>query len=425
MKFYADIEIHSKYARAVSSQMTLENLALWAKKKGLAVVSTGDFTHPDWFSDIVKKLEPAEPGLYQLKKEYSDNSQPFDQRQTRFILGSEISCIYSKAGRTRRVHHLVYAPSLEIAEQINTKLSWVGNLRSDGRPIIGIDSKELLKTLLSSSPDSVLIPAHVWTPWFGVFGSKSGFDSLQECFDELEPQIFAVESGLSSDPSMNWRIKFLDNKTIVSGSDSHSLPRLGREATIFNTELSYQGIMSAIKSRDERFVGTVEFFPEEGRYHYDGHATCGVCFSPEESKKNKNLCPKCKKPLVIGVMARVNELADPQRPEGFKPAWAKPFYRMVALDEVLSEALGVGKTSKAVWKEYEEIVSHFGPELYVLLDAPEDQLRRELQGPTAEAIIRMRQGKLNIRPGYDGEYGVIRIFEDGEAKKFVSQKALF
>jgi uncharacterized protein (TIGR00375 family) len=425
MKFYADIEIHSKYARAVSPQMTLENLALWAQKKGLRVISTGDFTHPDWFSDISKKLEPAEPGLYQLKKDYCDTGQPFDQRQTRFILGSEISCIYTKNNRGRRVHHLVYASDIKAAEQINTKLSWVGNLRSDGRPIIGIDSKELLKIVLDSSPMSALIPAHVWTPWFGVFGSKSGFDSLKECFDELEPQIFAVETGLSSDPPMNWRIPFLDHKTIVSGSDSHSLPRIGREATIFNTDLSYQGIMNAIKSRDECFLGTVEFFPEEGRYHYDGHAACQVCFSPEQTKASNNKCPKCGKPLVIGVMARIIELADPQRPEGFKPDWARPFMRMISLDEVIGEALSVGKNSKAVWREYEEAVSRVAPELPLLLDIPENQLRSQLNGPTAEAIMRVRQGKVSLKPGYDGEYGVIKIFEDGEAKKFVSQKTLF
>jgi PHP family Zn ribbon phosphoesterase len=258
-----------------------------------------------------------------------------------------------------------------------------------------------------------------------VFGSKSGFDSLKECFDELEPQIFAVETGLSSDPPMNWRIPFLDHKTIVSGSDSHSLPRIGREATIFNTDLSYQGIMNAIKSRDECFLGTVEFFPEEGRYHYDGHAACQVCFSPEQTKASNNKCPKCGKPLVIGVMARIIELADPQRPEGFKPDWARPFMRMISLDEVIGEALSVGKNSKAVWREYEEAVSRVAPELPLLLDIPENQLRSQLNGPTAEAIMRVRQGKVSLKPGYDGEYGVIKIFEDGEAKKFVSQKTLF
>ena len=425
MKFYADIEIHSKYARAVSPQMTLENLALWAVKKGLAVLSTGDFTHPDWFSEITRKLEPVESGLYRLKKEFCDMDQPWDQQKTRFILGAEISCVYTKNKRGRRIHHLVYAPSIKVAETISTRLSWVGNLRSDGRPIIGIDSKELLKIVLESSPDSVLIPAHVWTPWFGVFGSKSGFNSLAECFDELEPHVFAVETGLSSDPAMNWRIPFLDNKTIMSGSDSHSLPRIGREASVFDTELSYQNIMAALKSRDERLAGTVEFFPEEGRYHYDGHAACQVCFSPEESKKHNNVCPKCNKPLVIGVMARINELAGSSRGSGFSPAWAKPFTRMVSLDEILSEALGVGKNSKAVWSEYDDIVSRVGPELSVLLDLPENQVRQELKGPTAEAVMRMRQGKLSVKPGYDGEYGVINIFKEGEAKQFTSQKALF
>jgi len=425
MKFFADIEIHSKYARAVSPQMLLENLALWAVKKGLQVLGTGDFTHPSWFADIKNKLEPAELGLFKLKKQFCDLKQPFDQQKTRFILSGEISCIYGKNGRTRRVHHLVYAPTIEAAGKINTKLSWVGKLASDGRPIIGIDSKELFKILLEADKDCALIPAHVWTPWFGVFGSKSGFDSLQECFDEFEPQIFAVETGLSSSPDMNWRIPFLDNKAIISSSDSHSLPRIGREATIFDCELSYFEMMAAMKTKDSRLAGTVEMFPEEGRYHYDGHAACKVSLSPEETKKNKGLCPKCGKPVTVGVMARVDELADKSRPQGFKPSWAKPFLSTVPFDEIIADALGVGKNTKGVWTQYEEIIKNTAPELFVLLELKESDLKVNLMPQIAEAIIRIRQGKVNLEPGYDGEYGKISIFNDGERENLEMQKSLF
>jgi len=426
MKFIADIEIHSKYARAVSPQMILENLALWAAKKGIKVLGTGDFTHPAWIKEIKEKLEPAEPGLFQLKEKYCLKDKGlFNSRHTRFILSGEISCIYTKNKRGRRVHHLIYAPSIEVVEKINTQLSWLGNLKSDGRPIIGIDSKELLKILLTASPDCVLIPAHIWTPWFGILGSQSGFNSLKECFDELEPQIFAVETGLSSDPPMNWRIPFLDNKAIISSSDSHSLPRIGREATIFDTELSYQGIMGAMRNRDQGLVGTIEFFPEEGRYHYDGHRNCKIVWSPEETKKHNGVCSVCGKPVTVGVMARVAELAAKDRPAGFKPVWAKPFYNLVPFDEVIGEALDLGKNSKAVWKEYEMAIKSFGSEFAILLDATESELKTGLPPAVAEGVLRMRQGKLHIEPGYDGEYGKIKIFEESEREKLESQKSLF
>ncbi|MDI6820865.1 MAG: endonuclease Q family protein [Patescibacteria group bacterium] len=427
MKFIADIEIHSKYARAVSPQMVLENLALWATKKGIKVLGTGDFTHPAWFKDIKEKLEPAEPGLYQIKEKYVLKSNGVhNPRDTRFILSGEISCVYTKNSRGRRVHHLIYAPSIEIAEKINAQLGWIGNIKSDGRPIIGIDSKELFKVLLTASPDCVLIPAHVWTPWFGVFGSKSGFNSLHECFDELTPQIFAIETGLSSDPPMNWRIPFLDDKTIISSSDSHSLIRIGREATIFDTDLSYQGIMSALKDKKgKELAGTIEFFPEEGRYHYDGHKECKVVWAPEQTKKHKGICPNCGKPVTVGVMARIDELADPKRPQGFKPVWAKPFYNFVPFDEVIGESLGVGKASKSVWIEYENAIEQFGSEFNILINATEKDLRSGLIPIIAEGVIRMRQGKVHIEPGYDGEYGKIKIFEEQERKELEAQKGLF
>ncbi len=416
MKFIADLEIHSKYARAVSSKMILENLALWADKKGIQVLGTGDFTHPKWFAEIKSKLEPAEPGLFKFKRA---------DYKVRFILSGEISCIYKKGEKLRRVHHLIYAPSLEAAEKINVKLGWVSNLASDGRPIISIDSKELLKILLDASPHCTLVPAHVFTPWFGVFGSKSGFDSLEECFEELEPQIFAIETGLSASPSMCWRLSFLDDKAIISSSDSHSLHRLGREATIFNTELSYQAIIEAMRSRGPELVGTIEFFPEEGKYHYDGHAACGVSFAPAETRKHKGICPKCGEPLTVGVMARVDELASPHRPVGFKPEWAKPYYSFVPLDEVIAEALGVSPGTKSVWTAYDEAIKKFGSEFSILIDALEDELQEGLPLPIAEAVIRMRQGKVKIKPGYDGIYGKVKIFEDKERKELASQKSLF
>lgn len=426
-RFIADLEIHSPYARAVSPQMTLENLALWAQKKGITVMGTGDCTHPMWLYEIKTKLEPAEPGLYRLKKEFClENASPFDSRQTRFLLSGEISCVYTKNGRGRRVHHLIYASSMKAVEHIIDDISVRGgNLRSDGRPIVGLDSKELLKILLNASPECVLIPAHVWTPWFGVFGSKSGFDSLKECFDELEPQIFAIETGLSADPAMCARVPFLDHKAIISSSDAHSLTRIGREATLFDCELSYHEIFDAMKTRDARLKGTIEFFPEEGRYHYDGHAKCKVSWSPVETRRHKGICPVCKKPVVVGVMARVAELAHPNRGEDFQASWTKPFMSAVPLDQIIADARGVGMQSRAVWKEYEEAVVRFGGELNIVTNATENELRAGLMPLTAEGVLRVRNKKLNIVPGYDGEYGVIQIFDDLERKSFGKRNVLF
>ena len=420
MKFIADLEIHSKYARAVSPQMLLENLALWGAKKGIKVLGTGDFTHPLWLEEIKEKLEPAETGLFKIREKFVIKDKTgVDPLQTRFILSGEISCIYSKNNKVRRVHHLIYAPSIEIVEKINVQLGWVGKLKSDGRPIIGIDSKELLKILLTASPECVLIP------YFGVFGSKSGFDSLRECFDELESHIFAIETGLSADPPMCWRIPFLDNKAIISSSDSHSLHRIGREATIFDTDLSYKGIMEAIRARDQRLIGTIEFFPEEGRYHYDGHAGCKIRFSPEETKKHRGLCPVCGKLVTVGVMARIDELAPEDRPIGFKPAWAKPYYSFIPFDEVIAESLNLGVNTKGVWREYEEAIKNFGSEFNILINASEAELKSKLPPVIAEGVIKMRQGRVYIEPGYDGEYGKIKIFEENERENLAAQKSLF
>jgi len=277
MKFVADFHIHSKYSRATSRDMDLESLDRWARIKGIKVLGTGDFSHPEWLKSLKEKLEPAEPGLFKLKKQ--DNG-------TRFILTNEISCIYSKSNRVRKIHVLIFAPSFEAVEKINTQLSWVGNLRSDGRPILGLDAKELAKIVLDSSQDCLVIPAHAWTPWFSIFGSKSGFDSIKECFEEYSKYIYAIETGLSSDPSMNWRLSALDKITLISNSDSHSPRKIGREANVFDTDLSYGSIAEAIKTKNpQKFLYTDEFFPEEGKYHYDGHRLCNICLSPRNQKK--------------------------------------------------------------------------------------------------------------------------------------------
>lgn len=425
MRFIADLEIHSKYARAVSREMTLENIALGAAKKGVLVVGTGDFTHPLWLKDIKEKLEPAEPGLFRLKKEFSlKPDSAFDSLGTRFLLSGEVSCIYSKNGRVRRVHHLIYAPDLETVNKINTKLSWIGNLKADGRPILGLDSKELLKIVLESSPDAVLIPAHVWTPWFGIFGSKSGFDSIEECFEELTPHIFAIETGLSSDPDMNWRIPFLDGKAIMSSSDPHSLKNIGREACVFDCEPNYYEIFSAFRNNDlKKFISTLEFYPEEGRYHLDGHAQCKVVFSPDESKKHKNICPVCSRPLTIGVMNRVEELAG--RPSGFKPADARPFTHLIALEKIIGEALDLGATTKGVSVIYKEMLNNFGPEIKIITETPESELKLIAQPLVTEAIKRVREGKVGFEPpGYDGEYGRIKIFTADEREMASKQVSL-
>lgn len=415
MKIVADLHIHSKYSRAVSQDMSLENIAAFAKKKGINVMGTGDFTHPKWFEEIGKKLEPAEVGLFKLKN---------SDLPVRFMLTVEIANIYSKNGKTRRLHNLIFAPSLEAAEKINTKLGWIGNLKSDGRPILGLDSKELLKIILEVDSSSVLVPAHAWTPWFGLLGSMSGFDSIQECFDEMSSEIFAIETGLSSDPAMNWRLSALDNISLISNSDSHSLQKIGREANVFNCEMSYGSIMDAIKSKDpEKFLCTIEFFPEEGKYHYDGHANCGVSMSPEESKKLNDICPECGKKMTIGVLHRVDDLGD--REEGHKPINSIPYKNFIPLDEVISEAIGVGPKSKSVMVIYDKLVSVLGNELYILIDAEyADIVSVSGNERVAEGVRRMREGKVKIQPGCDNQYGKISLFEEGEEIK-KPQSSLF
>ncbi len=415
MKFIADFHLHSKYSRATSQQMDLENLDKWAKIKGIQVLGTGDFTHPEWFKSLKEKLEPAEAGLFKLRDSSSE---------TRFILTAEISCIYSKKNQVRKIHIIVFAPSFDAVEKINAQLSWVGNLKSDGRPILGLDAKELTKIVLDASPDCLVVPAHVWTPWFALFGSKSGFDSIEECFEEYSKYIYALETGLSSNPAMNWRLSALDKITLISNSDSHSPSHIGREANVFDTEINYLAIIEAIKSKNpQKFLYTIEFFPEEGKYHYDGHRLCGISLSPQESKKSGNICSVCGKPLTIGVLNRVEKLAD--RPNGFQPENAVPFKSLVPLEEIVADALGVLPGAKKVEEEYKNLIEKFRNEFNILIDVSRGELEKATLPEIAEGIIRIRDGRVDIEPGYDGIYGKIRIFSHGEEKTVSPQKTLF
>src|SRR3989344_6583615 len=419
MKFAADFHIHSKYSRATSPQMDLENLDKWAKIKGIKVLGTGDFTHPEWFKNLEEKLEPAEACLFKLKN--SDSP-------TRFILTSEISCIYSKKDKVRKIHIIVFAPSFKTAEKINTQLAKIGNLRADGRPILGLDAKELAKIVLDADKDCAVIPAHAWTPWFAIFGSKSGFDSVEECFEEYSKHIYAIETGFRSNPAMNWRLSQLDKVALISNSDAHSPHKIGREANVFDTEISYQAIADAVREKDpKKFLYTIEFFPEEGRYHYDGHRECGARLIPKESKKYNNICPVCSKPLTIGVLNRVEELAD--RPAGFIPKSAIPFKNLIPLNEIIAESVGVSTVSKEVLRHYNHLIKSLGSEFKILLESSKKQIQENSLPEIAEGVIRAREGKVFIEPGYDGVYGKIKIFSDGEnfktRKTGVDQKTLF
>ena len=423
MKVVADLHIHSPYSRAVSKEMTLENLDFWARRKGIAVMGTGDFTHPAWMREIKEKLEPAEEGLYRLKSKYQNPDLKSDER-TRFLLTVEISSIYSKGGKVRRVHNLIFVPSIVSAEKINTALGLRGNIKSDGRPILGLDARELAKIIFDIDEEAMVVPAHCWTPWFSVFGSMSGFDSLEECFDEYAKHIYAVETGLSSDPEMNWRVSMLDRVGLISNSDSHSLRRIGREANVFECDRSYRGIMGVIQSLNpKKFLYTIEFYPEEGKYHYDGHRVCGFSCDPEETKRLNKLCPSCGKTVTVGVMSRVAALAD--RPPGSRHAGSIPFKRMVPLDEIVGEAFGLGVASKKVQAMAGSLVSRVGCELGVLIDADIAQIASASTPEIAEGVRRVRQGELFIAPGYDGEYGKVRIFKDEEHITGRKQRELF
>jgi uncharacterized protein (TIGR00375 family) len=400
MEFIADFHIHSKFSRATSRDMDIGHIAEWAKLKGITLMGTGDFTHHLWLEELKANLEDLGNGLFKFGNIY-------------FMLTAEISSIYSKNGRGYRIHNIIFAPSFKTVDKINNTLSRWGNLASDGRPILGIDAAELARIVFDIDENTVLVPAHVWTPWFGVFGSMSGFNRIEDCFEEQTQKIFALETGLSSDPAMNWRWSALDRFSLISNSDSHSPSRIGREANVFNCELNYKDIIDALKKKDKtRFLYTIEFFPEEGKYHFDGHRNCGVRFSPKQTREHKGLCPKCGRPLTVGVMNRVEQLAD--RSEGYIPKGTTTYKNLIPLDEIIAEAKGVNKGSKAVASEYRMSISKFGSEFEVLVRAKKEDLEKNLPKRIAEGILRVRNGQVTIKPGFDGEYGKIATFSEQE-----------
>ncbi|GIJ28845.1 DNA helicase [Micromonospora qiuiae] len=432
--FVADLHIHSKYSRACSRDLTLPNLGWWARRKGIGVLGTGDFTHPAWYDHLRETLRPAEPGLYRLAPEAERDiarrlppklASEAETAPVRFMLSVEISTIYKRDDRTRKVHHLIYLPDLDAVGRFNAALGRIGNLGSDGRPILGLDSRDLLEITLEASDDGYLVPAHIWTPWFSALGSKSGFDAIADCYADLAGHVFAVETGLSSDPEMNWRVGSLDNYRLVSNSDAHSPPALAREATVFASARDYFGIREALRTGDG-LAGTIEFFPEEGKYHADGHRLCGVNWSPERTRKAGGQCPECGKPLTVGVLSRVEDLAD--RPEGYRPEHAPEVTHLIQLAEILGEINKVGPRSKKVEGKLTELVAALGPELEILTRAPLDEIGRVGGELLAEGIGRLRRGEVRRVPGYDGEYGVITLFDPtelGAAGRSAGQETLF
>ncbi len=415
--FTADLHVHSYLSRATSRDCTLEGLYGWAQRKGLRVVGTGDCTHPAWVAELRGKLVPAQPGLYRLRPDLAaaldETVPPACRDPVEFVLSGEISSIYKRAGRTRKVHSLILFPDLDAVERLNGRLSRVGNLHADGRPILGLDPRDLLCLTLAAHPEALFIPAHIWTPWFSMLGSLSGFDSPDECFGDLVGQVFAVETGLSSDPPMNWRVSSLDRFALVSNSDLHSPARLGRNASVFHGDVDYFAMRRALQSRSpEQYGGTIDLFPEEGKYHADGHRACRVCLAPEESLRAGGLCPACGKPLVLGVQHRVVALAD--RPPGFRPASASPHEYIVPLPELLAEILACGEASQTVARAYAAVLARFGSELSILRELPLAALAVAEPPLLGEAIRRVRAGQVTRTPGYDGTYGTIRVFAPGE-----------
>jgi len=380
--------------------MDIANLAKWAKIKGIAMLGTGDFTHPLWLSELQDNLEETEGGVYR-------------HGGISFILTAEVSNIYFKAGRTRKVHNMIFAPSLKIAEEINGAIAEYGALDSDGRPILGLDCARMVKTLSAIDPAIFFVPAHAWTPHFSIFGSNSGFDSPEECFEAELPKIFSIETGLSSDPRMNWRWSKLDRFCLTSNSDAHSPSKIGREANVFKDKVNYPDLIDILKSKDRtRFLCTLEFFPEEGKYHWDGHRACKMSLSPQEAMKTNNICPVCGRKVTIGVMHRLEGLAD--RPEGFVDAKSPAFKSVVPLCEIIGDALGISADSVRVEREYAQLVKNFGNEFVILLDLDEKELKAKCPANIVNGIMNVRKGNVDIAPGYDGEYGKVRVFKEGE-----------
>jgi uncharacterized protein (TIGR00375 family) len=407
--FFADLHIHSHYSIATSRDMTPEGLARWARLKGVTVIGTGDAIHPGWLKELGRALDFTGRGLFVLRDELRENISvpPSCASDIYFMMSAEISCIYSKRGRTRKVHCLVLFNDMEGPLRLQKRLAKIGNIASDGRPILGVDAKHLLKTVLEECPGALFVPAHIWTPHFSVLGSTSRFDSLEECFEELTGHIHAVETGLSSDPPMNWRVSALDRLTLISNSDAHSPEKLGREASVFDTEVSFGAMAQAITTR-KGFEGTIEFFPEEGKYHYDGHRPCRVRMSPDETmKRGDDRCPACGKKMTLGVLGRVLKLAD--RDPGEKPADARPHHSLVSLKTIIAQTLGMGAGTKKVNGIYFDLLQKLGPELNILLNVPAADMTQSGYPAIAEAVDRVRSGNVSIEPGYDGEYGKIRL----------------
>ena len=434
MKIISDLHFHSRFSRAVSPKMTIPTISLWAKKKGIDLVTTADFTHPLWFRELKVNLEEAGEGIYKVKE---------SDEETRFLLTTEVSCIYSKGGRGRRIHLLIFAPNFSVVEKINTQLTARGvNLMSDGRPITGLTAKNILEIVLSVSEDCLLIPAHAWTPHYSVFGSNSGFDSLEECFDELSSHIKAVETGLSSDPAMNWRIQELKQRNLVSFSDAHSPAKMGREATVFEIpELSYKNIKNAIcgLEKDCKILHTIEFYPEEGKYHYTGHRNCNIVYSPNEARKRGTVCPVCGKLLTVGVASRVETLARGEDVETgtWKDEngvlWIKnknyqkpPYVMIVPLLEIIAESLGSTTQSKKTITLYEQLVSSLGDEFQILLEVSLESIEHIAGERIAKGISKVRGGDIFIRPGYDGVFGTVKIWQEDEVEEDnIAQDSLF
>lgn len=410
MKTIADLHIHSRFSMATSKEGTPENLDFWARKKGISLIGTGDFTHPVWREELKERLVSEGNGLYRLRDEYvKEESRKFPGEGTRFVVSGEISSIYKKNGKTRKVHNVILLPGLEAADAMAQRLEKIGNIHSDGRPILGLDSHDLLEMMLDVCPEGILIPAHIWTPHFSVLGAKSGFDSVEECFEELAPYIHALETGLSSDPAMNWRISKLDRYQLVSNSDAHSPSKLGREANLLDIDCSYEGLYRAIQT-GEGLEGTVEFFPEEGKYHFDGHRKCGVSLSPVEAERLGGICPVCGKKLTMGVDHRVEQLAD--RAEGFVKKDGKKYESLVPLPEVISACMGYSTASKKVQGCFEQMIQTLGTEFDILRNVPSEDIKSCAGERIAEGIENVRTGNVKRIPGYDGEYGKIELFDE-------------
>ncbi len=406
----ADLHIHSRYSRATSQEMAVPKIVEYAKLKGIGMVATGDFTHPAWLKDLKEKLV------------YRDGIYWYDG--IRFILNVEVNNIYTRYGKLRRVHNLIFAPDFETVEKINRYLGRFGKLEADGRPILSLDTYDMCRVLFEINPEIFVIPGHIWTPWFSLFGSNSGFDTVEECFGDLKDRIFAMETGLSSDPAMNWRWSALDAYALVSNSDAHSPTRLGREANVFRDDLDYQGLKAVLQRPDpQRFLYTIEFYPEEGKYHFDGHRKCQVRLSPREARFNNNLCPVCSRSLTIGVLHRVETLAD--REEGYRPEGRVPFRNLIPLEEIIAEALGVGRDTAVVRNEYLKLCRQYGSEFEVLLNVSAADLKNTTREKVAVAVEKARRGEIIINPGYDGEFGAIRIFADEQSASAQQQLGLF